>query len=289
MTDQHVPSEHGAVRLDEFSSGGAAASTSSLLRISVDEQTFPAAVERSRRTPVIFALTAGEPTSFAHVEALTGLVDGYRGRLLLALVDASAHPQIAQAFRVQVLPTTIAVIAGQPVPLFEGDVSEAQIAPVLDQVLQVAAQQGVNEVIPVDEANAADYAEPALTPQQQEAEDALTAGDAERAEQLYQAILNDSPRDEIAGQGLLQAQLLRRLGEGSHGDTPLEQALDSADRHWAAGEVQQAFDTLLAPALWSDDDARAALQKRLIDLFDLAGPTEPIVIDARRRLANLLF
>lgn len=288
MTDQHVPSEQGAVRLDQISSNGGGGSASPL-RVSVDEQTFPAVVERSRRTPVIFALTAGEPTSFAHVEALTRLVDGHHGRLLLALVDAGAHPQIAQAFRVQVLPTTIAVIAGQPVPLFEGDVSAAQIAPVLDQVLQVAAQQGVDEVIPVDDTPAAETEEPQLTPQQQEAEDALSAGDAERAEQLYQAILNDSPRDAIAAQGLLQAQLLRRLAEGSHGEGPVDRALDAADRHWAAGEPQLAFDTLLAPALWSDDDARAALQRRLIDLFDLAGPTEPIVIEARRRLANLLF
>src|SRR5580693_5652671 len=46
------------------------------------------------------------------------------GRWVLAKIDVDAEQRIGAAFQVQSIPSVIAVIGGQPVPLFQGAVSE---------------------------------------------------------------------------------------------------------------------------------------------------------------------
>ena len=66
-----------------------------------------------------------------------------RGRWLLARIDAEANPQIAQAFQAQSVPTVVAVLAGQPLPLFQGAYPRDQVRAVLDQVLAAAEANGI--------------------------------------------------------------------------------------------------------------------------------------------------
>ena len=87
------------------------------------------------------------------------------GRLVLAKVDVDANPQLAQAFRAQSIPMVVALVGGQPVPLFTGAVPEQQVREVFAQLLQLAAQNGVTGSIDVagDEGAPAD-AEPVEPP-----------------------------------------------------------------------------------------------------------------------------
>ena len=71
----------------------------------------------------------------------------------------------------------VALIAGQPVPLFTGAVPEHQVRDVFAQLLQLAAQQGVTGVIPVGEAEDGEAPEQELPPHHQEAFDAIDAGE----------------------------------------------------------------------------------------------------------------
>ena len=74
---------------------------------------------------------------------LERLAAEFAGRFLLAKVDVDAEQQIAAAFQVQSIPSVFAVIAGQPVPLFQGALPEAQVRQVIDELLKVAAENGV--------------------------------------------------------------------------------------------------------------------------------------------------
>lgn len=301
-----VPDAHGAIDLGTASapnatngagSSSTAGSARAVLVTRLDEQTFGESVQRSTRTPLLLALVSGTPQDQPLVDTLTELVVAQQGRLLLGIVDAQQHPQIAQALRVRTLPTTLALIAGQPVPLFEGLADRAQIEPVISQVLQVAEQQGVTEVVEVPSDDDAEPEEPKLTPQQVAAQQALDEGRLADASHAFQRILDESPKDEFARHGLLLSHLRTRLEQVDQGtpeaqsvdDAELSGALEQADRAWLAGDPEKAFDVLLQPALWANPDDRTPLQQRLIGLFELTGNTDPRVNAARTRLASLLF
>ena len=75
-----------------------------------------------------------------------------KGRLAVAKVDVDANPQLAQGFRAQSIPMVVALLAGQPVPLFQGAVPEQQVREVFAQLLQAAAQNGVTGTITPEDA-----------------------------------------------------------------------------------------------------------------------------------------
>ena len=112
--------------------------------LDVTVATFERIVQLSTTVPVVVDLwTPRSPASQQFSALMAGIAVELDGRLLLARVDVDAEPQIAQAFGVQQVPAVMAVVGGQPVPLFEGAASDAQVRQVFDQLLALAAQQGV--------------------------------------------------------------------------------------------------------------------------------------------------
>jgi putative thioredoxin len=107
--------------------------------VDVDQATFPDLVQSSTQHPVVVVLWSPRSEASATVAAdLASLADEDAGRWLLARIDAEANPQIAQAFQAQSVPTVVAVLAGQPLPLFQGAYPRDQVRAVLDQVLAAA-------------------------------------------------------------------------------------------------------------------------------------------------------
>ena len=265
------------------------------------DESFGQVLELSRTVPVVVDLWAewcGPCTQLSPI--LEKVVVELGGRLVLAKVDVDANPQLAQGFRAQSIPMVVALVAGQPVPLFTGAVAEQQVREVFAQLLQLAAQHGVTGTVPVGEAapDADEPAEPALPPLHQEAFDAIEAGDYARAVTAYEQALAQDPRDEQARAGLGQVRLLQRV-QG----VDLQQARDAAasapldvdaqfavaDLDIAGGHVDDAFARLLDLFAQLPADERAPVRERLLELFGLVGDGDARVIRARGRLASLLF
>jgi putative thioredoxin len=193
----------------------------------------------------------------------------------------------------------VALIAGQPVPLFTGAVPEQQVREVFDQLLQVAAQNGVTGSVDAGtEKPGAEPAEPPLPPLHAEAYAAIEAGDYARAADAYERALAENPGDEDARAGLGQVLLLQRVEgvdagavRGAAAAAPRDVAaqLAVADLDVAGGHVEDAFGRLLDLFTAVDGDERVAVRERLVELFGLVGDADPRVGDARRRLASLLF
>src|SRR5690606_30837276 len=104
--------------------------------LDVTDANFQQVVQDSTTYPVVMLLWIPTDQANAELGTLLGrMADEYAGRFLLGRLDAQAYPQVAAAFQVQGVPTVVAVLQGQPLPLFQGGAPEEQVREVLDQVL----------------------------------------------------------------------------------------------------------------------------------------------------------
>lgn len=282
--------------------GGAPAAGGNV--VDVTTESFGDVVELSARVPVVVLMWLPTDEAVARFgTALGALVDRYEGRMLLARADVEAHPQIAAAFQVQGVPSVVALISGQPVPLFQGILDDEQVAGVLDQVLQAAEANGVTGRLDADGAAAADEApaepepEP-LPPLHQKAYDAIEAGDLEGAIAAYSQALREDPRDAFASAGLANVRLLARTAPmelaavrtaAAERPADVQAQLDVADLDLAGGKVDDALGRLveLLPSL--DAEGKETVRTRLVEFFEILGPEDPRVGPARRALANALY
>lgn len=270
--------------------------------VDVTDQSFGEILELSRSVPVVVDLWAEWCGPCKQLSPIIEKVTReQRGRVVLAKVDVDANPQVAQAFRAQSIPMVVALIGGQPVPMFTGAVPEEQVREVFARLLEVAAQNGVTGSVPVgdDDAPAADDDEPApLPPLHAEAFEAIEAGDYSRAISAYEKALAENPRDEDAKAGLGQVRLLHRVqgldlqqvrAAAAAAPMDVDTQFQVADLDLAGGHVDDAFGRLLDLFAAVDADSRTRIRERLVELFELIGPTDPRVTSARTRLTSLLF
>lgn len=265
-----------------------------------DDANFESVIDLSTRVPVIVEFYAPgiEP-------ALARMVASYGGKLVLATVDGSANPQLAQAFQIREVPAVAAIVGGRPVNLFLGIPSDAEIRQVFDELLVLATQNGVTGTVPVDPDAAADAAatpaepvEEPLPPHHEEAYDAIANGDYAGAVAEYKLAIAQNPRDALAVAGLAQASLLLRLDGADAGairaaaaaaPESSDVALAVADLDVSGGHLDDAFDRLLELFPTLDQPQKDAVRARLLEYFEIAGPEDPRVLAARRRLTNLLY
>ncbi|MDR1293766.1 MAG: tetratricopeptide repeat protein [Bifidobacteriaceae bacterium] len=267
--------------------------------IAVTDESFPQLVEQSTRVPVIVDLWASwcEPCK-ALTPALEQLAREYGGRFLLATIDIDAAPKVAQAFGVQSVPTVVALIAGKAVPLFAGAQQADRIRPIVDEVLTVAASQGVTGTVAIGGDDAGPPPPAPLPPVHRKAMDAIDAGNLQAAADAYREALAENPGDAEAKTALASVDLMIRV-EGKDQDavfaaadadpTDVDKALAAADVEVASAAPGAAFDRLMPLIRAQRGPARERIRARLVEYFDIVGAHDPQVAVARRALATALF
>ena len=269
--------------------------------IDVTDATFQKDVlEQSSTVPVVIDLWATwcEPCKQLS-PILERLADEYAGRWVLAKVDVDANPGIAQAFQVQSIPSVFAVVGGRPLPLFQGALPEQQVRAFLEELLKVAAANGVSGSLGGGQAPGPDAeAEQAADPRMEAAYDAIEVGDWAAARAAYQQMLDAAPADPVAKAGLALVGVFERV-DGREHPTVLA-AADAAPDDLAAQELAadvlvldgrpvEAFARLTGAIRFTSGPDRDRLRKHLLDLFEVVGPDDPSVSRARVDLANALF
>lgn len=263
--------------------------------VNATDATFAALVEQSRTVPVVVDLWATWCQPCVTLSPiLERLAAEFAGRVILAKVDVDANPQIAQAFQVQSIPTVVALVGAQAVPLFQGAHPESQVRQIFEQLLQLAAQQGVTGTVGGGEAPPAPE-EPELPPRHAAGLAALEAGDFDAAEAEYTAAVKENPGDQEAKSALLQVAWMRRLegldpleaiAKAKPGD--LESQFRAADAELAGGQMSDAFERLLT-LVRDGGDTREPARLRLVEYFEIIGPGIAEVAKARRDLASALY
>ena len=277
--------------------GGQQAADGTAAVVDVTEATFGQLVEQSATVPVVVALWASwSEVSQTVTTDLVALADELGGRFLLARVDADANPRIAQAFGAQSVPAVVAVLRGQPVPLFQGAAAKEDVRALLGQLLQAAEQAGVTGQVETGAAPA-EPEEPPLPPLHQEAYDAIDRGDLAAALDAYTRAMAEDPRDEEAKAGLAQVGLMQRtvaldvaaVTAAAQAGDDVEAQLAMADLELLAGRVDEAFARLVGLVRRTAAEEREEARVRLVDLFTVVGDGDPRVLRARRDLASALY
>lgn len=279
--------------------GTAAQAPPSRYTIEVTEATFGEVVQASTELPVVFDLWSGRSTLSASLSALlnTVVADGH-GSWVLARVDVDTNPRVAQAFQAREIPTIIAVAAGQPIDGYAGPADEKSVRQWVTALLdalreRMPAIRAAEEAAGIESGSVAEPADERFTA----AEDALMAGDYDTATAELEQILQTEPGNARAIAALAQTVFLARTdslapdtgekADAAPGDVALQ--CDAADLQVAGGEVEAAFDRLIAAVRRSAGDDRTAAREHLIQLFSLFAIDDEMVKQARRRLAAALY
>lgn len=245
-------------------------------------------------------------------------VQAAKGEVKLAKVNLDDNPQLAQALRVQSVPTVFAFFGGRPVDAFQGAQPESAINAFVEKLVQIA-RSSKPDAIDIPETLKA-------------AADALAQGDLPVAQNMYMQILQQDDNNAAAFAGLIRTYIaagaieqaeamLESASEKFSGNDELEAArtalemakkasgvdlgalekavadnpkdhqarIDLAEGQFAVGQKENAIDTLIASIEidrnWNEEAARKALLK----FFEALGHSDPLTIDGRKKLSAILF
>ncbi len=249
---------------------------------------------------------------------LEAAVTAAKGAVKMVKINVDEAQAIAGQLRIQSIPTVYAFWQGQPVDGFQGAVPQSEINEFIDRVIKAAGGEApadnLNSAVEAAEEMLAEGAavDAAQTFAAILGEDANHAGaygglvrahiamdDLDQAE----AILNGAPA-EISDSTELEAahaqlQLARQAADAGpvaelraavEAEPDNHQArLDLAQALYANGDAEAAVDELLTifgkDREWND----GAAKEQLFTIFDALKPTDPIVLNGRRRLSSMIF
>ena len=249
--------------------------------LSIEEQK---AVERFRKTVVDPSQTKLVILDFwaewcGPCKALTPVLEKVAAEyadkgVVLAKINVDEEQFIAAQFQVRSIPTVYAMFQGQPVADLTNARSESQLKGVLDQLLAQLPVQG----------GAADGAAPQGPSAEELAqfvkmgEEALSAGDAQRAASIFAQITEFAPDNAPAHAGLVRA--LVQMGEIDQARQVME-VIDSDPRLATDAAIAPARSALELAGTRVDDGELAALRT--------AAQADPSDMDAQFAFAEAAF
>jgi putative thioredoxin len=145
-------------------------------------------IEESRKRPVLvdfWAPWCGPCKTLGPV--LEKVVRGAKGKIKLVKMNIDEHPQIPGQLGIQSIPTVFAFVNGQPVDGFMGALPEKQVAAFVER-LTGKVEDGADDL-------------------SKQADDALAAGDAAAAADLYAQVLAEDSENVRALAGLARAHV----------------------------------------------------------------------------------
>ncbi len=282
-------SRPGAVDLSGITDGG------SRFVVECDESNFNHLANESMKYPIVMEFYSAKAPSSVSTD-LEKLSSANGGHWLLARVDVDKSVMIAQQLGVQAVPTVIGILAGQVIPLFQGTKDASEIEALINTLKQAAVANGITGRA-TPQAQVDENGEPAADPRFEAAEDALGRSDFEGALKEFEKVLAETPNDPDAIAGKAMAELLIRASKLDpvaaqiKVESPaVDDQLNLADLEMIQGQPEAAFNRIIKMiSETSDDEVREKLRVRILDLFEVAGKTDPIVVKARRKLSTALF
>ncbi|MER6942702.1 tetratricopeptide repeat protein [Nonomuraea sp. NPDC000554] len=270
--------------------------------VDVTEETFTSdVIDRSVSVPVVLDLWSPRAPGSAQLSPVLEKVVGETGgRAVLARVNVDASPQIAQALRVQAVPTVLAIFQGQAVTGFQQVLPEQEVRRWLDELMAAVEQfyqANPDARPPAAEGGEEAPAEPPADPDLVAAEEAIDKGDLDAAAAAYERLLARSPGNEDAKMGLAGVGLIKRTADADPAEvqrrlqdpSDIDAVLLAADLEMLSGAVDEAFERIIQAVKRTSGDERDKARRHLLDLFTALPADDPSLAKARRALSSALF
>jgi putative thioredoxin len=237
------------------------------------------------------------------------------GAVRMVKLNIDDNPEVAQQMRIQSIPAVYAFKEGRPVDAFVGAVPESQVKQFVQRLGGPAGPSPVEEAIAMakealqngDHDSAGGIFSQVL---QREAENIealaglarvlIAKDDHSNARQLLSRVPSEHlGHVEIAAAHSaleLAEQAVKAMAEADKFRARLaanaddhEARLELATALFGGGQRETGIDELLTlyrkDRAWNDEAAR----KQLVKFFEVMGPTDPLTVSSRRKLAALMF
>jgi len=238
-----------------------------------------------------------------------------KGAVKLVKMNIDEHPAIAQQMGVQSIPAVFAFADGRPVDGFMGALPESQIKEFIARIAgPSAAEAGLEEVLAsaqaaFEEGDVAGAAEIFAAVLQEDRENItaiaglarclISSGELDRAQQTLALAPPDKEDDPLIAGARAALELAEQTAElGDLGDLAGRLEADPNDHQArfdlalalnARGDREDAVNHLVEIVRRKRDWNEEAARKQLVQFFEAWGPTDPMTIEARRKLSSVLF
>lgn len=246
---------------------------------------------------------------------LEKVVGEQNGKVKLVKINTEEHPGIAGQMGVRSIPSVFAFDKGRPVNGFQGALPEGQVRQFIESILggtddakqlqealeqaEAAVQAGdigtaaqlYGAVIDADPTNPAAIAGLARC--------YLANGDPERARQILDMAPEDKANDpaiksvrtalDLMAESPLDEEITQSREAVAANPNDPQARFDLAEKLIGNGKNKDASEHLLAILAhdldWEDGKAKA----KLLEIFEAAGPKDPVTVEGRRRLGSMMF
>ena len=271
-------------------------------------------VEKSKTVPVIvdfWAPWCGPCKQLTPI--LEGLVNKKKGKVILAKVNVDENQGIAGQLNIQSIPTVYGFVNGRPIDAFQGVQPESKIETMIDKMIDATPGNEIPKLI--------NEAEELI--KEKKYEEAQTAFENlfgmdpgnpkiligilrclmqlrkyDDAREMFESLEDELLRHEEI---IKIKKLLDSLGSSAaisvedlklkliSDPKNLDLRFELAEAYLSNNDAENGFNELLeifkTNSKWND----GASKKKLLEFFDLLGPNDPNVLNARRRLSSLMF